>query len=49
MLDLAQQFVQALTNFCINGLELGLVLGIGYTVIKGIAAIVDTVKEKFVK
>jgi len=49
MLDLVQQFIQALTNFAISGFELGLVIGVGYAVVRGIAAIIDTVKEKFVK
>jgi phage-related minor tail protein len=49
MLELAQQFIQALTTFAINGFELGLVIGVGYAVVRGIAAIIEVVKEKFVK
>jgi hypothetical protein len=45
MLDLAVEFLKALTNWAIQGFELGLIVGAGYLVIKGIAAIATEAKK----
>jgi hypothetical protein len=49
MLDLATEFLKALANWAIQGFELGLIVGAGYLVIKGVAAIASTVKKALVK
>jgi hypothetical protein len=45
MLDIAIEFLKALTNWAIQGFELGLVIGAGYLVIKGMAALASEAKK----
>jgi len=49
MLEIATEFLKALTNWAIQGFELGLVVGAGYLVIKAVVAIASAAKKLVTK
>jgi hypothetical protein len=45
MLEIATEFLKALSNWVIQGFELGLILGAGYLTIKAVAVIASAAKK----